>query len=108
MNSNHERALRAIAAGARTPPKVRTATNTIAWPVMKAAIDDLVEMGHVSRGRGSVLTLTSSGRALIAPPPLPAMRPYVPPKPVVTRVGADDWRRVPSVVAGQRVDRDAA
>lgn len=105
MNANHERALRAIAGGARTPPRVRSATGSIAWPVMKEALDTLVAQGHLTRGRGNVLTLTSSGRALIAPPPAAPMRPYVPPKPVVTRRGADDFRRLPSLVAGQHVHR---
>ena len=101
MNSNHERALRAIAGGARTPTKLRSATSTVSWPLMQSALLELIGMGHVSRGRGSVLTLTSTGRALIAPPPPPPMRPYVPPKLVVARPGARDWERIPSVVGGE-------
>ena len=104
MNANHERALRAIAAGARTLPKFRTATSAVAWPAMRVSLQELVEAGHVSRGRGSVLSLTTAGRALITPatPPV-AMKPYVPPQPMARRAGADDWQRIPSIAGDQKV-----
>lgn len=106
MNANHERALRAIAGGARTLPKLRTATNAVAWSAMKVSLQELIAAGHVSRGRGSVLSLTTAGRNLIAPAVAPPpMKPYVPPPPTVRRAGSDDWERIPSVVGDQAVPK---
>lgn len=105
MNMHHERAMRAIAGGARTPNQLRTATSSVAWPAMQDALAELIGSGYVTRGRGSVLSLTASGRALIAPPPPPPMKPYVPPKQVVARPGARDWERIPSVMAGREAGK---
>jgi hypothetical protein len=101
MNSNHERALRAIAGGARTPSKLRSATSTVSWPLMQSALLELIGMGHVSRGPRQRAHADRHRARADRAAAAAADAAYVPPKLVVARPGARDWERIPSLVGGE-------
>jgi hypothetical protein len=98
MTFLEEKILRAIAGGATTIAAVRRGTNSYAWSQTRPALDALIERGMVKRGRGTLVSLTATGRASVAPAAAPPMRPYVPPKPGYRREGTDAWKSYPSLV----------
>lgn len=96
--------LRVLSAGPLTLSELNAQLSSIAAPQVAAILARMVRHGYVSDAFSKYRITSKRLAQLPRTVAAPTMRPYVPPK-VIRRAGSDVAGKLPSVFAGQRVER---